>query len=239
MPARRTARIAVTAAALVATALMTAGVTYAATSASTPDVVKACVSSKGLLSLASAKGKCAQGSSAVSINERGRTGATGKTGKQGPKGDPGIAAPTPISIGLDSSDTATSSKTFDIGSTGMTVQGTCLTRGDATALTLTGSSAYYVHGSAQYLNNGANLDAQTVLASGNQAVASGASLIYFESDATSTIEVYVPKPTVNSTGNAQLYEDLIVLTGGRSFSIRLYEYFDGGHCQLSAQVIAP
>jgi hypothetical protein len=236
MPARRTVRIAVTAAALVATALMTAGVTYAATSASTPTAVKACVSSKGVLSLLSAKGKCARGSSEVSINEQGRV---GKTGKQGPKGDPGAAAPTPISIGLDSTDSGTSSKTFAIGSTGMTVQGTCLTQGDTAQLVLTGTSAYYVHGSAQYLNSGANLDAQIVLPSGNQAVAAGSSLIYFESATTSAIEVYVPRPTVNSTGNVQLYTDLVVLTGGQTFSVHLYEYFDGGHCQLSGQVIAP
>jgi hypothetical protein len=60
----------------------------AAAVANHPTAAKACVSSKGRLQLANAKGKCATGSSAITL---GATGPAGARGPAGPKGNPGPA----------------------------------------------------------------------------------------------------------------------------------------------------
>jgi hypothetical protein len=67
-----------------------AGLNVAIAASGSSGSVSACVTAKGYLQLASKRGKCARGTSAVSINQRGPAGAPGATGATGPQGVRGV-----------------------------------------------------------------------------------------------------------------------------------------------------
>jgi hypothetical protein len=78
-------------AAFVAGAVLAGGIAVAATSA--PTAVKACTDKTGVLSLL-VKGKCATGTTAITIAQAGPKGATGATGAAGAKGATGAPGAT-------------------------------------------------------------------------------------------------------------------------------------------------
>jgi pilus assembly protein FimV len=86
---------------VLATALATTTVGgVAAAVADHPSAAKACVSSKGTLALANTKGKCASGTSAITLGATSPAGAQGPQGPAGPKGATG-AAGAPGAAGAD------------------------------------------------------------------------------------------------------------------------------------------
>jgi len=99
----RTSRVWLSGAVAVAAVTTTASIAYAATSSAPPTTMKICLTKAGAVRGASATGACPKGTTAYTVDPRGKAGpagprgakgATGSAGPQGPKGATGATGAT-------------------------------------------------------------------------------------------------------------------------------------------------
>jgi hypothetical protein len=231
---KRTPLIAVLSFSLGATLI--GGVAVATTKSSA--AVKACATSKGTLTLRSAKGKCAKGSHAVTIAKQGPRGAAGKAGKTGARG-PGAASSVATAASPTSGEIE--GATVPISGTTLTLHTECLAD-DHAELYIVGAGDYLVTGAAEFDALG-DADASTFYSPtsstiSSQNITTGGNVIDFENNnlhPTGTVDAGIDVD-YESSAPGDLSSDLLVVDGGSTFTINVSLFVDESTCAAAAQL---